>query len=122
MSIVTLEGEGHSISGCNFNVQHPQIDKYNIFVVLYATNQLTLCQAVNAMYNAIVRETGSQMNIKDLFEHFGHRLCEEDNIQIDEGFDGNIQAWFEAGNMPVGWYQLFKDNYEQYKEKTNEPV
>lgn len=117
---VHVDGKGNTgatISNNTFvNHEHAELG-YAEYSKLYASNQLTLCQAVHGMQSQVVLAGNSSPKVKELLEFLGHKLAEEDNIAIELGFE-NFEDWWAAGRRPVGWYQLFTDNYEQYKEKS----
>lgn len=94
-------------------------DDFNIgiteFCRLYTTGELTLCQAVNGLRTYVMNVGyGNQMLAEHALNFIGHRFTEQDEIAIETGFNGDVDAWLSAGNLPQGWYSLFKDNYPSY--------
>jgi len=102
--------------------EHNRYDQFNIGVAefsrLYTTGEMTLCQAVNGLIS-YVTHTGSYDQIKwsAALAFIGHRLTFQDEVAVEVGYDGDIDAWLAAGNLPQGWYSLFKDNYPGYSRE-----
>lgn len=86
--------------------------RYSKYAHLYTKNELTLCQAATGIIAAHSMEHSSYISLKDLFSI----LSTDDTCAIAHGFEGSINAWWDAGHRPTGWYQLFRDNYKQYRE------
>lgn len=93
----------------------------SFIATLYTSNKLTLCQAYNLLVNVLSTDEhgyyhgGMILDPRYLLDMLGHRLHPTDVRTIEIGFDGNIADWQRAGNLPIGWYCLFKDNYPWYR-------
>ena len=99
----------------------------HMFAVLYTTNKLTLAQAFEFLRSHL-RNLGYTTHPSTVLNHLGHRFHPQDVSSIELGYDGDVLAWLDAGNTPIGWYSLFSDNYTWYKHekesctpKTTEP-
>ncbi len=109
--------------GYQTNNEFSRYDQFNIgiteFSRLYTTGELTLCQAVNGLISYVANISNYSNSIKwsAALAFVGHRLTFQDEVAVEVGYDGDIDAWLAAGNLPQGWYSLFKDNYPGYSRE-----
>lgn len=85
---------------------------------MYTTNRLTLSQTFYVVTNYLFEKAQFYKvpPFDQIIAIIGHKFCNEDLVAIEVGFEGDVNAWYAAGNKPRGWNQLFSDNYAQYKE------
>lgn len=115
-SQISLGGQyGYNSTGTEPMVGDPDIG-LAIFSKLYTTNKLTLCQAVKGLFAYLAKQNSydKQPPMSRLLDFVGHRLHPQDQIMVEVGYDGSVQRWIEAGNLPRGWYGLFAHNYAWY--------
>lgn len=90
-------------------------------VTSYTNDKLTLCQAYHLLVSVLSTDehgyhhSGMMFDMRYVLGMLGHRFHPTDVRTIEIGFDGNIAEWQRAGNLPIGWYCLFKDNYAWYR-------
>jgi hypothetical protein len=108
----------------NTSQEHSLHDQFNLgiaeFSRLYTTGEMTLCQAVTGLMNYVANASsgyGAAVKWADALAFVGHRLTFQDEVAVEVGFDGDINAWLAAGNLPQGWYCLFQDNYPGYSRE-----